>query len=158
MAHATYSPKDVIIALSGTPITGFAEDDFLTLSRTSPLLDPIVGADGELTRTKNADETGTIVISLAQTARANLTLSAFAALQRAAPDLPLGILEIKDPSGSVLAIGTNVVLAKLPEVTLGATASNSKDWEFHCEKLEYTVVPEGVDFPVPRIENGRIVV
>lgn len=158
MANPTYSPKDVIISLSGTPITGFAEDDFISLSRNSPLLEPTIGADGILTRTKVADETGTITISLAQTARANLTLSAFSRIQRLNPDLPLGTLEIKDPSGSVLAIGLNVALAKLPDVSLGATASNSKDWEFHCEYLNYSEVPEGIDFPVPRIENGKIVV
>lgn len=159
MAHKTYSPKDVKISFNGIDIVGFAEDDFLTLSRTSPLIEPTVGADGVLTRTKVADRTGTITLNLAQTAQSNLILSEISRIQQVTPDLPIGNFIISDPSGSVLAVGINATLASLPEVSLGSTATNSKSWEWHCEFLEYTYIPNDLldSIPTYTFSDGKFI-
>lgn len=160
MAHPTYSPKDVNISFSGVALTGFAEDDFLTLSRTSALIEPTVGADGILTRAKVADRTGTIALSVAQTARTNALLSVIAkAQEEAGSDVPIGNFVISDPSGSVLGVGINAVLSEYPEVTLGATAGNAKEWMFHCEILEYGAIPDSVAELLPEftIVDGQLI-
>lgn len=159
MAHKTYSPKDVQISYSGIAVAGFGEDDFVSLERTSPLMTPTTGADGILTRTKVADRTGTITITLAQTAKANSTLAAISRTQELAKDLAVGNIIISDPSGSVLAVGINSVLAALPSVSLGSEATNGKEWQFHCEILDYDAIPADIlaDLPDFTIIDGKLV-
>jgi hypothetical protein len=144
MAHSVWSPKDVNIAWNVLgAITGFADDTFVVLSRNTDMTEETVGADGTLATTRNADRTGSIAITLMQTAESNILLSAVANAQEKATKFLTGALTITDPSGSVLAVATGAYLKAMPEVTLGS-GQNSKEWMFFCEGLEYTSVPEGI--------------
>lgn len=134
-----YSPKDVVCSWNGIAITGFSPDSFLRLQRTSPLVNQVVGAGGDVALTRNADKTGTIEIELMQTATSNLRLAAIYAEQQVMEleDNISSNFIIYDPSGSVLATGRNAWLQELPHVELGAD-QNSKTWTFGCENLDYT--------------------
>nr|NIQ06865.1 DUF3277 family protein [Candidatus Korarchaeota archaeon] len=76
MAVKTYSPKDVSVIVAGTIITGYAEDTFLAIERSSDAFAKVVGADGEVARTASADKSGTITLTLIQSSASNDVLSA----------------------------------------------------------------------------------
>lgn len=140
----SYSPKDVNISFNGIPITGFAPDSFVRLSRNSDVVSETVGAQGELSLTFIPDRTGNIEIELMQTSPANLTLSAALLTMENAQLVTIGVLMIQDPSGSVLAIAKNAYIKGYPEVELGGE-QNSKTWTFGCETLEYSSTPPGLN-------------
>lgn len=143
MAHSVYSPKDVNISWNGITVTGYADDTFVVLNRNADLTDEMVGADGTLATTLVADRTGTITITLMQTAETNILLSAIAELQDSAEVTSLlrSAITVSDPSGSALAVGSGAYIKAMPEVTLGS-AQNAKEWVFYCEDLNYISVPE----------------
>ena len=146
MAHNVWSPKDVNIAWDVLgAITGFADDTFVVLSRNEDMTEEVVGADGKLATTRNADRTGTITVTLMQTAESNTLLSVLAHAQEKATKFLTGAITITDPSGSVLAVGTGAYLKAMPEVTLGS-GQNAKEWMFYCEGLEYgtTAIPDSI--------------
>lgn len=138
----SYSPKDVKVSFNGIAITGFAPDSAIRLKRNSNIITPVVGMAGDMSITRVADRSGEIEIELMQTAESNLALSLLAHSIENGRLIPIGILLIQDPSGSVLGTGINAFLMMHPEVELGAD-QNSKVWTFGCEILEYSATPPG---------------
>ena len=63
----TYDPQKVNVIVDGRVITGFASDGVVTLTRNSDSVTPAVGAKGDVAYSENADETGTVAITLMST-------------------------------------------------------------------------------------------
>ena len=61
-----YNPKDIVLTYDGMQITGFADDSFVTVSKNTDDYSHKVGVKGEVTISVDADETGTVTISLDQ--------------------------------------------------------------------------------------------
>jgi len=78
MAVDTYDPRDVMVVVDGTVITGFAEGTFVTAEKASDNYVKYVGAQGEVARSRNADPTGTITVTLNQTSPSNSFLNSLA--------------------------------------------------------------------------------
>jgi len=133
----SYSPKDVIVTVNGIPLTGYAPDTFISISRNAELVEEEVGSDGSLSLTKVADKTGEITIMLQQTSPTNTALSAAALVQEYATDeiIPM-VITILDPSGSVLAAATNSYFKSYPSMDVGAS-QNAREWMFGCEDLVF---------------------
>lgn len=74
----TYNPKDVSVVVNGTVLTGFAEDSFVTAEKAEDNYTKYVGALGEVARSKNADPTGSITVTLNHTSPSNAVLNALA--------------------------------------------------------------------------------
>ena len=64
MAFNTYSPKDVLVVVGVVPITGYADGSFVEVDYNEEAYKLVIGADGEATRVKNANESGKITIKL----------------------------------------------------------------------------------------------
>ena len=140
---ASYSPKDVNVSFNGIALTGFAPDSFIRIRRNSDVVMETVGAQGELSLTKNADKTGEIEIELMQTSESNIALSALLFSMEFISDLiPVGEIVITDPSGSNLTLAHNAYIKAAPEIDLG-NDQNTRVWKFGCEQLVYTSVPSG---------------
>lgn len=75
MAVNTYDPRDVMVVVNGTVLTGLAEGTFVTAEKASENYVKYVGAQGEVARSRNADPTGTITVTLAQTSPSNALLN-----------------------------------------------------------------------------------
>jgi hypothetical protein len=139
-----YSPAAVSLAWGGFSFEGFAEDSFVTASRTTPNSSASVGAQGNVGLTVSADKTGTIEVTLMQTSQTNRYLSAVQNAQDLANTLFRAPFLITDPSGGSLVVCSSAHLQEAPDVTLGSD-QNEKTWVFFCEDLYYTDAVDGFD-------------
>jgi len=140
----TYNPDQVRVNWGGKfNIDGFADGTFITMTRNSPRTEVVVGAKGDNAITKSADFSGMIELTLLQNAPANEYLSYIMSLEDIAGDLIRAIIEVTDPSGSVLSIAQRCHIQEPAPVTLG-DGTNAKTWTFYCEDLKYLTVPSGL--------------
>jgi hypothetical protein len=71
----TYIPEEVSLNVGPLNITGFAEGTFITIAKVDPeLYKKHVGAKGEVSRTKNHNNSGTITFVLKGTSPTNAQL------------------------------------------------------------------------------------
>lgn len=63
----TYNPKNVIIIVGGRAITGLADESFVAAEKLEDGFTEYTGAKGEVSIAENANETGIIRVTLAQT-------------------------------------------------------------------------------------------
>lgn len=61
----------MIISVGGRQVTGFSDTDLVTITRDEQKFTKIAGADGEIGRSHNCSDAGTITFSLMQTSEAN---------------------------------------------------------------------------------------
>lgn len=130
----TYSPKDVQIAWFGFPLTGMAEDTFVTVRLNSDASETIVGAQGDVAPTKIANDTGMVEVTLLQNSESNIALSDIYLAQRASSDLFKGNMTITDPSGGMLFEVSDAHLMTFAECTLGS-GQNAKTWTYFADRL-----------------------
>ena len=63
----TYDPKKVNVIVGGRVITGFASDGVVTLAKSEDSVTPSVGAKGDVAYSENANESGTVSLTLMST-------------------------------------------------------------------------------------------
>ncbi len=78
MYTATYDPKSVIVTFAGNIITGFADGTFIKGERNEDAYTNHVGVDGEVTRVKNNNDTGTIALTLKHNSPSNRLFEKYA--------------------------------------------------------------------------------
>lgn len=79
MEVKTYSPGDVNVTAGPIKITGFAEGSFVKVEPNTPeQYTAHVGAKGEVSRSKSADKSGRVTLTLKATSPANTKLQALA--------------------------------------------------------------------------------
>lgn len=111
MASNTYIPKLVVSSFAGTPLTGFADGNFITAERNSDGITLKVGADGESAVAVSADESGKVTITVLNTSKTNDYLSLCANLHTRGP------LQIKDLSGRLLVNAEDAWVVKQAAIT-----------------------------------------
>lgn len=79
MAVQTYSPGDVALSIGGNLITGFADGTFISVEREVDAMTKVVGADGEVSRTRSANYSGALTLTLKQTSDGNRILGTYLA-------------------------------------------------------------------------------
>lgn len=145
MSLPTYSSADVKISWGGVSLKGVAPESFVTISPNGDITDEEVGADGQVSISFLADESGTCTLVFQQQAEVNAILSAVLAEQRTQKSLNKADLVISDPSGSVLARLHDAHIKTAPEMVLSASATgNGRSWVFFVEKVSWSAVPTGV--------------
>lgn len=75
MAVETYDARTVNVVVAGAVITGFADKSIVKIEPSADTFTPYVGAKGEVARSRNADRSGKITISLKHTSPSNKFLS-----------------------------------------------------------------------------------
>ena len=61
---ASYDPKKVNLVMNGKIITGFASDSMITIARNEDTVTTLVGVKGDVGYSENANESGTITVTL----------------------------------------------------------------------------------------------
>jgi hypothetical protein len=132
-----YDPNEVSIVVCGIPITGgFAEDTFIEISQDSNDFDDVVGADGDVTRSKTNDRRATITLTLMQSSEANALLSALSNIDRKQSNgAGVGPLMIKDNQGTALFAGEKSWIAKPPDAAF-AKKAGPRAWTIRVADLE----------------------
>ena len=120
----TYDPKEILLLVAGVPIDGFADGDFITVEFPESFTTQI-GAQGAHTRSRVADSTADMTVTLQQTSPGNAYLTSLLAADRA-----LGVLVpvlLKDLIGNDLIAATQAYITQRPSLNFGAE-SGSREW------------------------------
>lgn len=107
----TYDPQKVNVIVDGRVITGFASDGVVTLTRNSDSVTPAVGAKGDVAYSENADETGTVAITLMST---SASLSYLRGLEAKRKMVTVSVQDVNDNDASVMSCDNCRVL-KMPD-------------------------------------------
>lgn len=76
MTQLTYDAKDVVVTVNGSVISGFGADAVVNITANSDNYTQFTGADRQdNTRSRSADNSGTIEITLAQTSASNAVMT-----------------------------------------------------------------------------------
>lgn len=110
----TYDPKQVQIIVGGIPLSGFADGSFVTVARAEDAWTMTVGADGEGTRSKSNNKSGTITVVLMQSSQSNQYLSNLV-LADEINNAGLVPTMVKDGSGSSLYMAEQSYVKKAPD-------------------------------------------
>jgi hypothetical protein len=100
--HMTsYDAKKVVITFGAVPIDGYADGTFVDIAPNAEAFTRHVGADGEVSRSKNNDNTHNVTITLKQSSLSNEYLSTCNKADRLS-GLALLPLTITDLNGATL--------------------------------------------------------
>ena len=107
----TYDPQKVNVIVDGRVITGFASDGVVTLTRNSDSVTPAVGAKGDVAYSENADETGTVAITLMST---SASLSYLRGLEAKRKMVTVSVQDVNDNDAFVISCD-NCRVMKMPD-------------------------------------------
>lgn len=133
MPVRTYDPKQVILAIGGVPMSGYADGTFIRVSRSTDSFSKVSGADGVVSRSKSNDFSGEVVVTLAQTSPSNDVLSAFLAADELTNKGVLPIL-CKDMSGRSIHFTGFAWIRKPADAEYGKDIAN-REWTLDCADL-----------------------
>lgn len=125
----TYSAKNITLIFGGAKVHGFAEDDIVSIKPNGDGIQTYVGADGEVGRSLDPDETLEITVTLAQTSSSNDLFSTAYNLDRKTGKGMVPLI-IKDLSGTTMVSASQCWVANTPEMKKGKNIE-SNEWTLH---------------------------
>lgn len=132
MSLRTFDPKEVSIIFGELIIRGFGETA-ISVVRDNPAWQMVIGADGEATRVKSNDRSGTITITLQQSSPSNDDLSTIA-LADEVSNAGLRPFFMKDNLGSTIYSAASAYIEQVPEAAYGKTP-NERTWVIKTDNL-----------------------
>ncbi len=133
----TYSPDQNHASFGSVRLGGFVADTFIEIEFEADAFSKQVGADGEVTRVKSLNESGTITVTLMQTSQSNDLLSAI--FKRDKQNYGgVNAFKLQDTLGTTVFTAAKCWIKKLPNLELGAEAS-SRVWVLEFEKGDLKV-------------------
>ena len=133
----TYDPTEVVLTVGGVPLSGFTDGAFIKVSRDEDAYMKAVGADGQVSRAKNANKSGSITITLKQTSPANDVLSGYALADEVGNAGLVPVL-IKDLLGTTLVSSSGAWVKKVSDTEMGKEISD-REWVLDCESINMVV-------------------
>lgn len=134
----TYNPKKNIIIYGAKQLTGFAEDDMITIKPLGDGMQIFSGADGEVGRSIDPNSTYEVTVSLAISSKSNDYLSNCFNKDRKTGNNMLPLI-IKDLSGSTLFFAKQAWIKNFPESKRGRKISN-QDWTFNTGQVDDPII------------------
>ena len=134
----TYNPKKNIIIYGAKQLTGFAEDDMITIKPLGDGMQIFSGADGEVGRSIDPNSTYEVTVSLATSSKSNDYLSNCFNKDRKTGNDMLPLI-IKDLSGSTLFFAKQAWIKNFPESKRGRKISN-QDWTFNTGQVDDPII------------------
>ncbi len=132
---STYSPESVLLILGGAALTGW---NSISISRDADQFNVIKGIRGKHTRSRNYDNSATIVLELPFSSDWNYIFSQIVTQDTQSATGRCEIL-LKDNSGNSIFKTTQAYVRKFADVTFDATIS-SRVWTIQCLDVDvYTV-------------------
>lgn len=137
-----YDPRQVAVIVNGREIVGFAEGTFVTGERSTDRYgEPDVGAKGEVTWVRSADDTGTITITLKHNSASNAYLhQLFQQQDEPGGEVTVSVVD-RNFDGDVSVGGSDARIANLPSFSRGAEV---EDVEWVIRVADYSAAFEGV--------------
>lgn len=143
----TFNPKDVVISLGGIPLSGYADGEFANIEATSDDFQMSTGADGDTSRVKLNDASGTLTLTLAMTSPSNDILSGFRSLDVRTGQGVVPLI-LKDLSGRTTLFSANAWVRRPPTTGFGKEIS-TREWTIDLADMNLVVGGNGE--PIPTI-------
>ena len=131
---SNFNPDEVAIIFGTHTITGFADGTFIEVEQTNDSFTLTKGADGEAARVRSNDDSGTVKVSLLQSADSNMVLSLLHQVDKKSGKGTLPIL-FKDASGDTVGAGA-VAWIKKPAGIGYSKGIETRVWVFDVAHLE----------------------
>lgn len=136
MTTKIYDADQVTVAILGIPMKGYADGDFLTIERDTPVFSDVVGTDGEVTRSKTNDRRAKVTLRLMQTSSSNDLLSAAVNADENAPNgAGIGAFLVRDRSGRALHTASECWISEVPSRGFGREAKE-REWVIRVADLK----------------------
>lgn len=133
----TFDPGKIQVIIGGFEISGFADGTFVEAGRDEDAFTKVVGAKGEVSRSKSNNKSGFIKIILQQTSPSNDTLSAIAIADEQTNAGVVPVI-VKDALGTSLIFSAEGWVKKMPDYGAGKEIGN-REWMIDAAVLEYFV-------------------
>lgn len=127
MSVKTYAPNQVKIVMGALPISGLAEDTFVTVAEIGEGIASVVGVDGEVARSMSRDSRLRITLTLMQTSASNAALTALHQADRATDGNGVVPISVTDLRGTSLHASDAAWIVKMPDAGYGAKVG-SREW------------------------------
>ena len=133
MALGTYSPSDVSIIVAGHIVTGYTETSFVDIEFSNDRITMEKGADGEVARVINSDNSAMITIRLQQTSPSNDVLSLLFDADIISKSAAFPI-QVTDNSGSSTYTCDAAWITQYPSTTF-SNGIEQREWKVQCGAL-----------------------
>lgn len=148
MEVLTYVPSNVVLLISGYPITGW---NSIKIVRNAPSFKQIRGIRGKNTRVKLEDTSSVLTIETPQTELVNEVLSKCIEADENTGNVRLE-LTLKDITGTSFFTSTTGYIVARPDITYTGTLS-SNTWTIACDECQL-FVGSAKSAAVGIVENG----
>jgi hypothetical protein len=133
--EGTYNPQKVIVIWGGITFGGFSTDSIIKVTYDENAYTKVVGADGTVARTLNANRCGMITVELKQSSGTNDLLSAAAVADRLGQGVVAPFI-IKDTSSGASLVHTEAAwIQKAPDFERGKEMSTVA-WVFDTAAMD----------------------
>lgn len=124
-----YDPDQVIVAIDGIVMQGFADGEMITIAQVSDAFLDVCGTDGEVARSKSNDRRATVTVKLLQTSNMNDYLTSLHLVDLNAPG-GAGIFNfmMQDLLGTTMCQAEQAWIVKYPDNSMDRTAK-SREWQ-----------------------------
>lgn len=120
MDVTSYDPKKVNVAVDGAIITGYASDSMITATKNEDAVTTDVGCKGDVVYSENANESGTITITLQGTSSSLPRLRSLASSRKL---ISVTVSDAND-SDDISITAQKCRVVKMPDVSRGKTSGN----------------------------------
>lgn len=124
---ATLDPADINVVLGTHRVSGYAAGTFVSVTYDVDSFAKLVGIDGEGVYVKSANRGAVATLTLIQTARSNLVLSALLAADQNTPGGLMFPFSIREQGGTTLFQAARARLTRLPDVNY-SDAGETRAW------------------------------
>lgn len=120
MDVTSYDPKKVNVAVDGAIITGYASDSMITATKNEDAVTTEVGCKGDVVYSENANESGTITVTLQGTSSSLPRLRSLASSRK---QISVTVSDAND-SDDISITAQKCRVVKMPDVSRGKTSGN----------------------------------
>ena len=120
MDVTSYDTKKVNVAVDGAIITGYASDSMITATKNEDAVTTEVGCKGDVVYSENANESGTITITLQGTSSSLPRLRSLASSRK---QISVTVSDAND-SDDISITAQKCRVVKMPDVSRGKTSGN----------------------------------
>jgi len=130
----TYDPQQIKVIFKGVEIKGFKKGSFVKVTRSTPTWSKQVGADGEVTRVRSRDKTGTIEVTLVAASPSNQQLADIMKSDELNGD-GIGTASVRDLNGLDKHTSEKAWLITPPDAEYAEDAGE-RVWKLDCTELD----------------------
>lgn len=133
----TYDPSQISVIVGGAVISGFAEGTFINVARNEDAFAYVASSTGGGTRTKNANKSGRVTLTLQKSSESNEVLDNYADLDEKSNEGIFSVL-VRDNNGKDLHKGESAWIVKKPDSEESKELPN-REWVIEVSELEMNV-------------------